>query len=417
MPESKISNTKLMPLFVGIPAFIVLVAVIFIVAGRREAPHLTMPPQKVVLGTVEARDITDTLEYVAVMEADNMVDLRARVAGFLVAKNFEDGDLVRDRQVLFQIEPDQYQALVDNAEGNVLSAQAHLDLATLDFNRISDLYRKNTSPKSDFDKAKADYEMAQAALMSAKATLAQSRLNLGYASIKAPFDGQASDTPYSEGSLLGPDSGVLATVVSVDPILATFGISDKIITAAHKENLAQDQTLSDWQVRLRLGPDNYYPEPGQFSYVSPTVDPKTDTVKFKAKFKNPDKILRPGQIVTAVMERTNSERRLVVPKEAVLTDPDGNYMLMPKETPADPKVPGSRPGLVAEARRITLESGDALDKEYIVKDGLSEGEKFILKGLMSAGAMLRPGAAITVAEPEAAPASPADSARPKEGEA
>ncbi len=235
-------------LYIGIPAVIVLLAAIFILAGRRQAPPVAFPPQQVILGTVEARDIVKRSEYVAVMEADDIVDLRARVSGFLISKNVQDGALVKAGQLIFQIEPDQYQAQVDNAEADVLSAQAQFDRTSLDFNRTRDLYRKNTSPKSDYDRSKADYEMAQAALDSAKAQLTKARLDLGYASIRAPFDGRISDTPYSEGSLLSPESGVLARVVSLDPILVTFGISDKVITAAQKEDLRKHGTLDDWQV-------------------------------------------------------------------------------------------------------------------------------------------------------------------------
>ena len=398
-----LSEKRLKILFVVIPSAIVLLAVIFIIFGRQEPPAVAMPPQQVILTKALSREITESHEYVAVIEADEIVDLRARVSGFLVAKPFKEGDMVQSGQLLFQIEPDQYQAVLENAEANVLSAQAQYDRATLDFNRTSDLYRKNTSPKSDFDKAKADYETALAALMSANAAQTQARLDLQYASVKAPFTGLVSDTPYSVGSLLSLDSGVLAQVVSVDPILVTFGISDKIITTAQKKDTGKKYDIADWQVRLKLAPDNYYNQIGKFSYVSPIVDPQTDTIKFKAKFINPDRLLRPGQIVTVVVERTSPDKRLVLPKEAVLTDPDGNYVLMPKELPADPEKPGSQPTTVAEVRRVVLEDGDMLDKDYIIKDGLTEGEKVITKGLMSGGATLRANSPISISQPETEP--------------
>ena len=296
MTESRpVSKSTLTALYIIIPAAIVGLTLGFIFLGRGPAPQMAMPPQPVVLVAVEARDITESAEYVAVMESDNIVELKARVSGFLAAKNFEDGDMVKKGQILFQIEQDQYQALLDSADANVLSAQAQLDRATLDFTRITDLYHKNTSPKSDYDSSKAAFEVAQAAVMSAEAARAQAKLNLDYASIKAPFDGRVSDTPYYVGSLLGPESGVLATVVSVDPILVTFGVSDKVITAAQRANIANPSTVTDWQVRLRIGPDHWYDQIGAFSYIAPTVDHQTDTIKFKAKFKNPDKFLRPDR--------------------------------------------------------------------------------------------------------------------------
>lgn len=395
------SGKKQTILNILIPVMVVVLALIAVVAFEKRPEPQAMRPQPTVLGKVELREISKTWEYVAQMEADHIVDLKARVEGFLVAKNFSDGDMVWTGQVMFQIEPDQYQALLEEAEADVLSAQAQLDRATLDFNRITDLYNKKTSPKSDYDSTKATFEVAQASLMSAKASLAKARLNLDYAAIKAPFDGQISDTPYSVGSLLGPESGVLATVVSVDPILVTFGISDRIMTSTMNEEMGKQGQLSDWQVRLRLGPDLYYGQPGAFSYVAPMVDRQTDTIKFKAKFDNPDKVLRPGQIVTAVVERKKPERKLIIPKEAVLTDKDGNYVFVPKEVPGNADVPGSKPGQVAEMRRVKVEES-GLDKEYVVTEGLSDGDVFILKGLMSGGATLMPGAAIEIMAPDLA---------------
>lgn len=418
MPDAQpdVSRAKLITLFIAIPVFVISLTVILILVSWKQAPQTAIPPQQVILSQVEARDIAESREYVAIMESDNIVDLKARVSGFLVAKNFKDGDQVTDGQLLFQIEPDQFQALLDHAEANVLSAQAQLDRSTLDFNRTTDLYHKKTAPKSDYDKAKADYEVNRAALKSATASRIQAGLNLDYASIKAPFDGRISDTPYHVGSLLGPESGVLATVVSVDPILATFGISDKIISDAQRKAMGEKQTTDDWQVRLRLSSDNYYDHIGRFTYIAPTVDSQTDTLKFKARFPNPDKILRPNQIVTAIVERVRPERKLVVPKEAVLTDTSGNFVYLPKKVPADPDKPGSKPGLAAEMRRITLESGDALTKEYIIADGLKEGESFILKGLMSGGATLRPGAAITVTDDQSAKDHPVQAGEEKGSE-
>ncbi|MDR2947522.1 MAG: efflux RND transporter periplasmic adaptor subunit [Candidatus Adiutrix sp.] len=405
-----VSQKTLTKLYIGIPAAIVAVTLLFIIFGGGKPPQMPMRAQPVILDAVKTLEISEATEYVAAMEADSRVELRARVSGLLLAKNFEDGDLVKKGQVLFLIEPDQYQAQMETAQADFQSAKAQLDLATQDFKRIGDLYQKNTSPKSDYDSSKSAFEVAQAAVLRAQGSLTLAQLNLDYASIKAPFDGWVSDSPYSVGSLLGPESGVLATVVSVDPILATFGVSDKIISSAVGLNPAQPGAAKEWQVRLRLGPDRYYDQAGPLSYVAPTVDPQTDTIKFKAKFTNPKRVLRPGQIVTAVVERVTPLRKLVVPKEAVLTDTQGRFVYIPKEVPADPNVPDSQPGMVAEMRRVVVGGGE-LEQEYIIESGLTEGEQFIRKGLMSGGATLRPGAPIMPAPQEgAAPAEgqPAD---------
>jgi len=373
-----------------LPAGVVLLALVAILAGRRHPQPMSMPPQVVVLAEAQARSLIETWEYAAQLEADRIVDLKARVSGFLIHKNFTAGDQVKKDQVLFQIEPDNYQALLDMAQAEVRSARAQFDRATLDFNRISDLYRKNTSTKSDFDSSKASFEVAAAQLKSAEARETQARLNLDYASIKAPFDGRISDTPYSEGSLLSPESGVLATVVSTDPVLAVFGLPSR----AAAEIFQRDDAwyAASWLARLKLAPDVYYPKAGRLVYLSPTVDAQTDTVKLKARFENPDDVLRPGQIATAVLEGAQPRRRLLVPKAAVLTDPEGRYVLTVREA-------SKGAGLVAERRPVVLDRGE-LDQEYFIREGLEAGDKFIIKGLMSGGATLRPGSPVRLAPPE-----------------
>ncbi len=406
--EVQFKAGQLKRLFIAIPAVLILLTAIFIIIPiLRQAAPPSMQPHKVVLGTVETREITRAHEYIAKMEADNLVDLKARVSGFLVSKAFDDGDLVKKGEILFQIEPDRYQALVDSAKASVLSAEAQLNQATLDFARTSELYAKRTTPKSDYDQVKAQLETAQANLMSAQAMLKEAELNLGYASVRAPFDGQISDTPFSVGSLLEPDSGVLAQVVSLDPILVTFGISDKVIQANQTDEIAKSSDINDWQVRLELAPGHYYPTPGKFSYVSPTVDQMTDTIKFKAKFANPDKVLRPGQIVRARVEQITPRSLLIMPKEAVLTDTDGNYIFVLKQVPSDPENPDSPPMFLSEKRVVTIDPSIELVKDYAIASGVKAGEEYILKGLMFMGATLRPGIPVMPVPASDAPASQA----------
>ncbi|MDR2725282.1 MAG: efflux RND transporter periplasmic adaptor subunit [Candidatus Adiutrix sp.] len=376
--------------FALIPVGIIVLALVTILAGRRQPPPFSLPPQTVVLGEVRALTLAESSEFVAQMEADLSVDLKARVSGFLRRQNFSAGDLVEKDQVLFQIEPDQYQALVDMAKAEMISAQAQYDRATLDFTRIRDLFQKNTSTKSDFDTAKAAFEVAEAQILIARARQTQAQLNLDYATIRAPFTGRISDTPYSEGSLLGPESGVLATVVSTDPILVVFGLSSRLVTAAGI--LGEAPNPDDWRVRLRLGPETYYPQAGRVTYIAPTVDVLTDTVKLKASFNNPEGLLRPGQIITAILESAQPRPRLAVPKEAVLTDAEGQYVLAPLEIP-------EAGGWTTERRPVALER-DETDRDYFIKEGLTAGDRIVVKGLMSGGATLRPGAPVRPAPPE-----------------
>ena len=389
-------------LFILIPVGIVLFAALFVIIGfLRSGGEMPPMPQKVVLAKAVKKSLVPYYEHVALVEAEKEVELRARVNGFLTDKPFQEGDFVKKDSILFQIEPDQYQALFAAAEAEELSAQSQLDRAALDFNRQKDLYEKRSTPKADYDAAKASYDVARAGVLAASAKKKQAQLNLDYATINAPFDGQVSDTPYSVGSLLGPESGALATIVSLDPITVSFGISDKILVK-ERSRLGDDMfQAAQWQVRLKLGPDNFYPELGSLTYMAPLVDRKTDTVKFKAIFKNDKHVLLPGQVLMAILEPVSPLTKVILPKGVLITSEKGRYVLVPKTVPAhkDEKSGQDIPEMtVSEIRWLTL--GEELDEGYVVLDGLKEGEQFIAQGLMANGATLREGAPIQIVNPE-----------------
>ncbi|MDR2366653.1 MAG: efflux RND transporter periplasmic adaptor subunit [Deltaproteobacteria bacterium] len=399
-------------IFVLIPLIVVGLAAAVIGLGfLRTNPQIVPPPQQVRLDEIKLVDATPTLKAVALVEANQSVDLKARVSGFLIGKHFEEGREVKAGQTLFRIEPDQYQAAVTSAMADVTSAQAQLDKATLDFNRAKDLYTKKSSPKSDFDTAQAALDVAQATLQAARARLAQAKLNLDYATIKAPFDGSVSSSPFSVGSLVGPESGALATVVSKDPVEVTFGLSDKVMSGVRLGNERSGlpgSRVENVRPRLLLGND-YYEHDGEISYVSPQVDRQTDTVRFKVRFKNPDGKLAPGQAVVASLEPIEPRKILMLPKPALMTGGGASFVYL-----AEPGEGGQ--GLVAAMRPVTV--GNEFGGGFEVLSGLKEGEKVIVEGLMSQGARLRPGAPVAIAGAAAPPAgSPGEAQASAQGEA
>jgi membrane fusion protein (multidrug efflux system) len=383
-------------IFVIIPFIIVVLAVLSVLSGRfwvvPPAPRL---PQNVVVFKISRLIPSASYEVIGILEADKKVELKARVSGFLNKKDFNEGDLVEASRVLFQIEPEQYEAALEAALADELSAKAQLTKSELDFDRISGLYAKRTAPKSDYDTSKANLDVAQATLKSAQARLAQAQLNLGYAFIKAPFTGQVSDTPYSEGSLLGPESGVLATVVSLDPVLVTFGISDKFMSELRRGSstgVIPASKIEDLAVRLKLNGDVFYDLPGEISYVAPLVDRQTDTIKLKARFKNPLGVLAPGQIVVVSLEPSKPESLLIVPKAAVVTTFEGTQVYVPEKMP--PSEPEGQEVVVASTKIIKI--GQEYKEGYVVLEGLEEGEEVLIQGLMVGGARLRPGTPIAI---------------------
>jgi membrane fusion protein (multidrug efflux system) len=382
-------------IFVLIPLIIVGLAAVVIGLGfLRTTPQMAPPPQRVRVEEIKTVSATSILKAVALVEASESVDLKARVSGFLIGKDFVEGGEVKAGQILFRIEPDQYQAAVISAEANVTSAKAQLDKATLDFNRAKDLYNKRSSPKSDFDNAQASLDVATAAHQAAMASLSQAKLNLDYATIKSPFDGYISDTPFSVGSIVGPESGALATVVAKDPVEVSFGLSDKVMSGVRLGNERSGlpgSRIENVRPRLLLGSDTYYDTDGEFTYVAPQVDRHTDTVRFKVRFKNPKDILAPGQSVVVSLEPIEPRQVLMLPKSALMTAGGSSFVYVP--TPVE----NGGEGLVASMRPVTV--GSEFPEGFEILSGLSAGEKVIIEGLMSQGARLRPGAPVAIVEP------------------
>ncbi|MDR1657168.1 MAG: efflux RND transporter periplasmic adaptor subunit [Deltaproteobacteria bacterium] len=379
-------------IFIVIPLLIVAAAAAVIVIGLlRPQPAMQMRPQPVTLVEIKKTLAKSYLRVTGLVEADLAVELKARVSGFLLEKSFQAGDTVTEGQVLFQIEPDSYQAALNAAEADVSSADAQLGRAELEYNRIRDLYDKKSAPKSDFDNAAAALDVAKAALQSAQARLEQAALTLQYTTVKAPFTGQISDSTFSVGSLLGPESGVLARIVKVDEVEVSFGVSDKVMAGSRLGNPRSGlpgSTVENLLPRLIINGRDFYELDGHISYISPEVGRQSDTVSFKARFDNPKGILIPGQSVVVNLEPKTPSEVLLLPKNTVMTSQGSSYVYV--------TAPNPNGGLVSETRPVTL--GFEYEEGFEILSGLAEGDQVISLGLMSGGARLRPGYPVTVVE-------------------
>jgi membrane fusion protein (multidrug efflux system) len=399
-------------IFVIIPLIIVGIAGSVILFGiLRPSPQQAPFVQSVVLHELTKASAVSTLKTLGLVEANKRVELLARVSGFLLEKTFEEGDQVKRGQVLFQIEPDQYKASLSAAEADVSSAQAQLERSALEYNRLKDLYEKRSSPKADFDNAAAAWDVAKASLQAAQARLEQATLNFQYTSVKAPFDGSISDTPFSEGSLISPESGILATVTAIDPVEVSLGISDTVMGRSRLDDERSGLpggTIENAVFSISINGQNVYDQKGEVIYVSPEVDRNTDTVKIKVRFPNPKSILAPGQSVVVNITPKDPRQVLLLPKGALMTSEGQSFVYLTAPAPAGQGGGESeQAGLVAELRTITV--GDEFEDGFEVLSGLKEGEKIIILGLMSAGARLRPGAPVMIVQDPAEGGTPAES--------
>jgi membrane fusion protein (multidrug efflux system) len=332
------------------------------------------PPASPAVGVRPAamKGVSQSFEFVGRIKAVEKVDIRARVEGFLEKVAFREGQDVKAGDLLYQIEKVQFQAQVDQAKANLASAEAEVTNAQLQYNRQLELSRHQFSPQSVVDQNKAALDTGRAKVLQTRAALTQTEVNLDYTDIRSPIDGRIGRTAYTLGNLVNPASGILATIVSQDPIYVLFPVSVRdleiIREARHNEG-----GLTKIEIRLRLSNGREYPQRGVWNLTDPQVDQQTDTLIMRATITNPDRQLVDGQFVTAAIRERREAPRLVVPQAALQVDQSGYYVLVVDD---QHKV---------EQRRI--QTGPNQDTDVVITSGLKEGEKVVVDGIQK----VRPG--------------------------
>ncbi len=371
---------------------IVLLMVAAALAGcGDEATHArpAPPPPAVVVAPVQRGEINPSTEYVGQTVAVDTVDLRARVQAFLMQRVFKEGDDVKQGALLFVLEREPFAAAVDAAAARVAQARAEVVRTRRDLERTRTLYARGNVSQQSLDRAISDQEQAEATLRASEAQLRQTQIDLGYTQVTAPFDGRIGRSVYSVGQWVGPDSGVLATLVKLDPIYVVFNVSERSYLDYQKrveQAVREGGPRPEFVPRLRLSNGFEYPQAGRFDFVDNRVDPSTGTIAVRAVFRNPDKLLVPGLFVTVVLQSAEPKPALLIPQAAVQEDQAGRFVLV---VGADNK---------AEVRRV--ETGARVGVLWEVTSGLAEGQRVIYEGLQK----VQPGAAVTPTErPPAAP--------------
>ena len=341
------------------------------------------PLPAVVVAAVQTQDVAAERRYIGTIKAIQSVDLRARVEGFLEQVAFKQGRTVEAGQLLYQIEQDQYKAALASAEGQLAAAQASLASAkaTLedkqaDFERFAVLVKKGDTSQTNFDRSKAQRDQAQASVESANASIKQAqaaieqaKINLGYTTISSPIAGRIGATKFTEGNLVNPSSGTLATVVQLDPIRAVFSIpsADFVRLQERVTGDGADEAKDLFVPELVLPTGKTYDHKGKVAFADNQVDTSTGTIPIYADFPNPDRVLLPGQFVTALVRTAETKREPAVPASAILRTRDGEQVYVVGQ--------GNR----VEQRKI--ETSVQIGTSYAVTSGLQSGEVVIVSGL------------------------------------
>ncbi len=361
-------------------------------------PGHAMPPPAVDLVTVEVKSVPIAYEYVGMTEASKTVEVRARVQGFLETRDFLEGSFVDAGSRLFTIDPRSLKADRQIAQAQVEEAEARFHLAEQEVKRLQSVRQPGAIAQTDLDQKIAAQSTASAALRLAKAQLAKSELELSYTTIEAPLTGFVGKASKEIGSLV--DSGqnsLLTTMQQVDPLYVSFRVSENdylgLHTSLQSGELVPAKDTPEPYVEIVLLDGRTYEMRGKVSFEDVSLNVQTGTVEMRGTFENPERKLKPGQFVKVHLKGWERPKTMVVPQRTVSQSPTGPYVYV---VGADKK---------AERRSVKL--GTWSDKNWIILEGLKEGEQVIQEGLTK----VQPGMVVNT-DPPATPASVAPQSAP-----
>ena len=354
----------------------IVIAAVAVVAAGGLWWWLRPEPAKPVWPVVEVEPVqTDDIElygeYVGRIRAQQFVEIRARVEGFLEKMMFEEGTYVRKGQPLFIIDPKLYQARANKARAQLNKDKAMALKAERDLKRIRPLYEQNAASQLDLDNAIASYESATAAVAMSEADLTQTETALSYTTVSSPLSGYISERSVDIGTLVGPNGkSLLATVVKSDTVRVDFSMTglDYLKSKARNVNLGQKDSSRKWDpyITITLADNTQYPLRGLVDFADPQVDPETGTFSVRAEMANPDRILLPGQITKVRLLLDVRENATVVPTKSIVIEKGGAYVFV------------IRPDSIAERRMIEL--GPEVNNRVIVERGVVPGEMIVVEG-------------------------------------
>jgi membrane fusion protein (multidrug efflux system) len=366
------------------------IALLVLAAGcEKEPPKAAPPAPQVTVMEVKPQTIPYVPTFVAQTESSRQVDIVARVSGFLDKIAYREGELVKEGQVLFQLDPKPFQAQLDSAKGELAAQQARLFTARATLERVKPLAAQNAVSQYDLDKATGEFEAATAAVFAAQAKVKEAELNLGYTTIRTPVTGIASRSLMREGAYLNamsPDSK-LTYVAALDPIWVNFSVSQNQmahIREQREKGLVVTPKDDAYQVELVMPDGRTYPDKGRISFADPSFSPDTGSFLVRAVLPNPRRELRPGMFVTARVEGSTRPDAIVVPQLAVQQGSNGHLVYVVK---ADG---------TAEVRPVVV--GDYQgEKDIVIQSGLHAGDRVVVEGVLK----VVPGKPVKVTAPGA----------------
>lgn len=372
-------------------------ALALLASGCKKSAPAPLPPPLVQVMDIATTNVPRSIELIGQLDSPQNVEVRARVEAFVDKILFTEGKGVKEGDPLFTLDKKPFEQRLAAANGMLAEAKASLNKYQADTNRLGPLAAKKAIPQQDLDNAVASVAVGQASLQSAEARVQSATIDLGYCDVKAPVSGLIGARQVSVGSLVGKgEPTLLATISQLDPIWFYCAISEA--DYLHSERTAREagREMGELPVTLLLGDGSEHSEPGKWVFLDRAVDVKTGTLRARAEFANPDKVLRPGMFARVRVSLRNEQGNILVPERALAELQGRNFVWIV----GDNHKAAQRPVRVAPAR---------IGGSAVILEGLKVGERIVVEGLQKVreGAEVKPMTAAQLAQAAApAPAMP-----------
>ncbi len=350
----------------AVPVLVVLVLFGMMASGCKKEAKVAAGPPDVDVAEVAKQDVQVAKEWVGSMDGSVNAVIRAQVQGYLIKQLYTEGQLVKQGQAMFQIDPRTFQAAVDQAKADVAQKKARWDQTQANLARIKPLAEQNAVSRKDLDDAVGNESSAHAAYDSAKAALDKAQLDLGFTYVTSPINGIAGMAKAQIGNLVGPgQTEELTTVSDVNPIKVWVPISEQELMHAQSSRPAPGQPKR--KIELLLADGSVYPKMGEFAFADRQVDASTGTIKVAVLFPNPENFLRPGQYARVRAVMATIPGAVVVPQRAV-NELQGNFQVA---------VVGSDNKVAVRTVKTDVKTGNMI----VIAEGLQPGERIVVEGL------------------------------------
>lgn len=339
------------------------------ICGCKKAPSAAPSTPEVQVVTVTPRDVPIIKEWIGSLDGFVNARIYAQVSGYLLTQNYAEGSVVRKGDLLFQIDPRPFQALLDQAAGKLAQDEAQQSRTKWDVERYAPLAKQNAISQQEYIDAVQANLAAEAQVKADQAAVESANLNLGFTRVTSPIDGLAGIAMAQIGDLVGPNGSLLTTVSTIDPIKVFFPVSEQDYLAYRHQHTNAIERASHEQglaLQLILADSSTYPLPGRFYFVGREVNPTTGTLQLVGLFPNPDLILRPGQFGRVRAQTQIRQGALLVPQRAV-TELQSSYEVATVD--ANNK---------AHIQPVTV--GDQVGSEWIIEKGVKAGDRVVAEG-------------------------------------